>query len=70
LPKNTEIEQVSKQEIFEGLRRATSRCKTKALYEKSEHSFKILLLISPDKLKDASPWAKRFLDGLAEIMQA
>ncbi len=68
LPQNTDIEAISKKDIFNGLQRATSHCQTKAPYGKGEHSFKILALISPDRVSNASPWAKRFLDKLQIIM--
>ena len=39
LPKNDDIETISKQEIYEGLQRASLHCKTKSPYGKGEHSF-------------------------------
>lgn len=69
LPQNTNIEAVSKKEIYDGMHRATSNCKTKAHYGKGDHSFKILLLIAPDKVRNASPWAKRFLEKLDQFMR-
>lgn len=68
LPQNVDIEAISKHDIYDGLQRATSHCRTKAPYGKGEHSFKILLLIAPDKVLNASPWAKRFLEKLDMIM--
>jgi hypothetical protein len=69
LPQNTNIESVSKNDIYAGMQRATSTCKTKAPYGKGEHSFRILLLIAPDKVRNASPWAKRFLEKLDTFMR-
>ncbi|MFP4173845.1 MAG: DUF4276 family protein [Candidatus Hydrogenedentota bacterium] len=68
LPQHTNIEAVSKTDIYNGLQRATSNCKTKAPYGKGEHSFKILLHIAPDKVSAASPWARRFLETLQKVM--
>ena len=69
LPQNMNIEAISKKDIHDGLKRATSNCKTKASYGKGEHSFKILLLVAPDKVRNASPWAKRFLEKLDEFLK-
>ncbi|HUX20468.1 MAG TPA: DUF4276 family protein [Spirochaetia bacterium] len=70
LPNKTKVEEVSKHDIFEGLRKASSNCKTKAPYGKGEHSFKILLMISPEKVRKASPWANRFLQKLDTFSKA
>lgn len=64
LPKNTAIETIAKDDVYSGLHKASANCKTKAPYGKGDHSFKILLLLRPDKIAGASPWAKRFLDTL------
>jgi hypothetical protein len=68
LPKNQNIEQVPKNIIFSSLAQATLNCKTKEPYSKGSHSFDILMTISPDLVKNASPWAKRFLEKLEEFM--
>jgi hypothetical protein len=70
LPNTAKIEEVSKQDIFAGLQKASSNCKTKAPYGKGEHSFKILLSLSPEKVSAASPWANRFLQKLDSYMKA
>ena len=64
LPQNSNIEFISKKDVYDGLQNATSHCKPKAPYGKGEHSFKILGLINPTKVCAVSPWAKRFLDAL------
>jgi hypothetical protein len=51
------------------LQSATYNCKTKAPYGKGEHSFKILLLLTPDKISGASAWARRFLEKLDTFMK-
>lgn len=62
------IESVAKDQIFQALSAATRNCKTKAKYSKGEHSFKLLALISPEKVTAESPWAKRFVDITNDIM--
>ena len=69
LPQNLSIEGIAKNNIFSGLKAATSDCKTKGQYEKGRDSFKILGLLTPDKISAASPWAKRFFDHLEVIMK-
>lgn len=58
------IEPLPKAEVYRALVQATSACKTKASYGKGEHSFKLLALISSDKVMHASPWANRFVVAL------
>ena len=63
-----QIESVTKEQIYQALSSATRNCKTKAKYGKGEHSFKLLALISPDRVTAASPWARRFIDVTKEKM--
>jgi len=58
------VEAVAKQEVYSTLELASKNCKTKAPYGKGAHSFKLLALIKPEKVMEASPWAKRFIDEL------
>lgn len=58
------IENTGKQQLYDGLAKATSGCKTKSAYGKGEHSFKLLALVDPTKVVAASPWAKRFIETL------
>ena len=69
LPRSENVETISKQEIYEGLQRASLHCKTKSPYGKGEHSFVLLLKVDPEKVAAASPWAARFLKELKQIMQ-
>ena len=69
LPQNTNIESVSKEDIYQGLKNATAHCKTKAVYGKGEHSFKILRSIEPKKVRAASPWAARFMEKIKQFMR-
>lgn len=66
--KGNQIESVAKEQIYQGLFKATRTCKTKVRYGKGEHSFKLLALISPQQVTAASPWAKRFIDVIKEEM--
>ena len=64
------VEKISKKDVYEALSKATRDCKTKAEYGKGSHSFKLLALISPDRVTDASPWAKRFIEEIAKRKSA
>lgn len=64
------VESVAKQQIYRSLTQATSDCKIKTQYGKGEHSFKLLALIDPAKVTDASPWAKRFVEVMKAKMGA
>lgn len=64
LPKQTKIEEISKNDIFNGLKSATSATQ-KGKYGKGLHSFSILENIDPQKILDASPWAERLRKELA-----
>jgi hypothetical protein len=60
-----EIESIPKGDLFDGLRRATKDCQ-KGEYSKGEHSFQILALIDPLKVKASSEHADRLLRVLAQ----
>jgi hypothetical protein len=62
------VENISKQQIYSALATATKDCKTKAQYDKGEHSFKLLALIDPTKVIVASGWAKNFIDEMKKVM--
>ncbi len=61
---NGAIETVAKSDVYTALELASKNCKTKAPYGKGAHSFKLLALIKPDIVMQASPWANRFIDEL------
>ena len=63
LPQNPNIEQVSKQDIDDGLTDAT-RHVTKGRYSKGKHSFEILAKLDPAKVRKASPYADRLISAL------
>ncbi len=63
LPKNQNIEEISKVDVEEGLKQATKKTQ-KGEYSKGSHSFKILALLDPEKVRKASPYADRFIKTL------
>ena len=64
LAQRAEIENIPKASLLSGLRAATQNSQ-KGEYTKGEHSFRILALIDPMKVRDASPaHAGRFLSTL------
>ena len=60
------VESIAKPQVYQSLAKATHDCKTKSPYGKGEHSFKLLAMINPAKVTQASPWAKRFVETLAK----
>lgn len=65
LPGRQEVEEVAKADLFDALKNATRQCR-KGEYGKGRHSFDILEQIDPDKVRNASPHAQRFIDTLQE----
>jgi len=61
-----QIEDISKVDLLRGLTQATRDC-NKGEYSKGRHSFQLLALIDPLKVRSASPRASRFLDVLAVV---
>lgn len=59
-----DVEKIGKEQIFHNLEAATKDTKTKGKYNKGQHSFKLLQLISPDVVCRKSKWAQRFIDCL------
>ena len=64
LPRRTDVEAVSKQDLEHGLNAATRNSRPKGTYRKGRDSFTILADLDPDKVANASPHAKRFLEYL------
>lgn len=64
LPRRADVEEVSKQDLERGLNAATRNSRSKGAYRKGRDSFAILADLDPDKVADASPHAKRFLEAL------
>ena len=63
IPQYNDVEVVPKNDVLDKLRRATRNTK-KGSYSKGSHSFNILATLTPGKIKQASPYAKRFLEQL------
>ncbi len=59
----TNVEEIPKADLFNGLKRATKDCQ-KGEYSKGQHSFRILARIDPSKVRAASPHAERLLTTL------
>lgn len=67
LPKNPNIEAVPKQDVLRALLAATRQSKTKGTYSKSGHSFQLLALIDPAKVRGASPHAEHLALALLRL---
>ena len=63
LPKNLEIEKVPKQDVLNGMARATSGT-PKGSYQKGRDGFGILEALDTDKVRQASVHADRFIKAL------
>ncbi|GHV06494.1 hypothetical protein AGMMS50229_11390 [Campylobacterota bacterium] len=63
-----QIEALDKKQMLHALVEATKQTKTKGKYAKGKHSFKILALIDPEKVANASPWARRFIETIKTKM--
>jgi hypothetical protein len=69
LPRNPQVEQVPKDQVLDGLARASRRT-SKGEYHKGNHSFRILGQIDPGKAEDAAPFASRFFSTLRRRLGA
>jgi len=63
---NTAVETIPKTTIFQSLKMATRNASPKGEYGKGKHSFEILGLIDPSKVRNAAPNADRLLGKLEE----
>ncbi len=63
LPRNRNIEQVSKQDAIDGLDRAARNTGRRG-YKKGPASYEILERLDPAKVRSASPFAERFVQAL------
>jgi hypothetical protein len=61
------VENVLKADVMSALRAATRDSRTKGEYSKGNHSFKILALIDPVKVRAASAYADRLLETLDRL---
>ena len=67
LPPRQNVEEIPKGDVLDGLARAT-RNSTKGRYDKGAHSFKMLEKLDPAKVRDASPYADRFINTLSRLL--
>ena len=67
LPANPDVEEISKLDVYGGLKKATGLT-TKGAYGKGAHSFTILALVDPAKVRSAAPYAERLLDHLDKVL--
>lgn len=67
LPDNTNIENIAKQDVLNGLNKATKNTQ-KGKYNKGSHSFEILAQIDPEKVQQASPYAERLITTLKGML--
>lgn len=66
IPQWQDIERVRKSDVYDKLNKATRRT-GKGRYDKGQHGFEILRRLNPDKVVNASPYAKRFIDNLKKF---
>ena len=61
LPRQPNIELISKKDVFRALEHASKSTKTKGAYHKTKHGFDLLERIDPDLVRVASAHAERLL---------
>ncbi len=61
LPNRPNVEQVSKQDVYDGLRNASKATKTKGEYHKTRHGFDLLRAVDPAKVRKAAAHAEELL---------
>ena len=64
LPKEGNVEVISKKDLLDGIKSATQKTRNNKTYHKGNDSFKILQMLSPNLVCEASPHAKRLIDVL------
>lgn len=69
LPKQTNIENISKNEVIKALKAATKNTQ-KGSYSKGRHSLEILERINPHRVIERSKWANRFIKLVTVKMRA
>ena len=65
LPRRQEIEEITKADVLDGLKKATRQCR-KGEYGKGRHSFEILEQTDAAKVLNVSPSARRLVETLRE----
>lgn len=64
LPRHASVEDITKQDLSNGLKMASRQCLRKGVYDKSRHSFDILSELDPGRVTATSVHAKRLMDIL------
>ena len=67
LPNRFDVENIPKSDLYDALERAT-QASSKGKYGKGRHSFDLLAQLDPQKVTQASPYAKRLVDILIDRM--
>lgn len=67
LPKRPEVEKIAKEDVLKGLKEATRHVKTRGRYDKGDHSFEILAVIDPHRVRAVAPYCDRLLDTLDDL---
>ena len=67
LPNRPDVENIPKSDLYDALKRATQASR-KGKYGKGRHSFDLLAQLDPQKVTQASPYAKRLVDILIDRM--
>lgn len=67
LSQRDDIENIPRADVISGLVSATRPCESKGEYSKGQHSFQILELLDPSKVRAASPYADRLLNVLDRL---
>ena len=70
LPKEGNVEAISKKDLFDGIKSATQNTRSNKAYHKGGDSFKILQKLSPKLVCEASLHAKRLIDVLHKKLVA
>ena len=63
-----DIEAISTIDLYAILKKATRDTKTKGIYEKGKHSFKLLETLDPELIRGASQWAERTFCTLDRLL--
>jgi Domain of unknown function (DUF4276) len=67
LPKKRDIESIAKAEVYEALKKATSKLKTKRSYGKGEHSFPLLEKINPVQVEASGDFGRRVIEKVRAV---
>jgi hypothetical protein len=62
-------EDVGKLDLYQKLRQATRKTKTKGAYDKGKHAFRLLAMLNPSLVRKAGSWAERFFATLDRLLK-